>query len=97
MSALLGLLATAWGFLRQLTWREILAGAVTLGMAFLYILGRRQGASKARREQAEADMELSEQIRDRADEAKQKAARDVGALDHDELVERMRARGRLRD
>ena len=85
------------GFLRRLTWQQLLAGAVVVGGWLLWVLGKRAGRKGEAAEQAAADMEFGEDIRDRAHEAKEQARKDTSGMSHDDIAERLRAKGRLRD
>lgn len=101
MGFLFGPLGIAWSFLRNLTWREILAIVITAGGALLYILGHRAGAKGEREAQALADMEFGRDIQDAADKARRKHDTEMAGLPELErkrrALDRLRAKGRARD
>lgn len=59
MAWIFSLPGLAWGFIRRLTWRELVAIAVTAGAALIYIKGRRDGVA------AEKTDRLEQETRDR--------------------------------
>ena len=89
MPFIFGLPGLVWGFLRRLTWQQVLAGAVAVGGWLLWTLGQRKGRKGAEAKQEQANMENYIDVQKTIDDAKIKAARDVGALSDDDLNERL--------
>ena len=85
----------AIGFVRNSWVGKAVAIAFAVASAFFII--RRSGYKAAQADQKDADMEFGEDIRSKDNDAKIKAIREVGDLSHDDLSERMRGKGRLRD
>jgi len=85
----------AFGWLRNSWLGKALAAAFAVLAAVFLIY--RKGKSDARREQETENLENYIDTGRHANEARQKAAREVGALTDDELNDRLRRRGNLRE
>ena len=75
MTFLLTVPGIVWGFLRGLTWRQVLAGAAAVGGALLYRAGRRSAKRDQQLEDLEAGQDMKE-IRDEVEGLPDDARRD---------------------
>jgi len=64
MPFILSLPGMAWGFLRRLTWQQVLAGAAVVGGWLLWTLGQRKGRKGAEAKEAGRKAEAAEDMKE---------------------------------